>query len=446
MAIFVCEECSASYAKWQGKCDECEGWNCLQEKGDITQNKQLKINTKASTPTITPLSSIEISKTQRFSSGIAEFDRVLGGGFVKGSVILLGGQPGAGKSTLILQILANIAHSSNTIYISGEESVEQIALRAKRMNLSDSPLPIVSETNIDSIAVMLNHKNIKLVAIDSIQMMNKDTINSPSGSINQVRTCTNILIDIAKKNDICILLIGHVTKEGSLAGPKVLEHCVDCSILLEAMTDSRYRALRSQKNRYGASNELGIFAMTDTGMKQVSNPSAIFLSNNDEKSSGRVITITKEGSLPLLIELQTLVNNTSSSNRLVSIGIDSTRVAMLLAICEKHTGVSFAGCDIFINIVSGIKVTETSTDLALIAALVSSLTNKPIANDIVIFGEVGLSGEIRPVPFGQERVKEAIKHGFKTIYLPTKNATKEKNATLKKVDKVSVFLEELGIS
>lgn len=433
--MYACAECGATYSKWQGQCAHCGQWNTIAADTAQPSRKKGKQTNKAHTLTLRPLVDIEPSEALRFSSTINEVDRVLGGGFVAGSALLLGGQPGAGKSTLILQILTSISHHTKALYISGEESVAQIALRAERMGQHKSRLPVVATTDVEAVADLLAKEQPTIAVVDSIQMMNSAEVASPAGSVSQVRTCANILIALAKQHNICLLLIGHVTKEGNLAGPKVLEHCVDASLLLETMTDSRYRSLRVYKNRFGAVGELGIFAMLDSGMKPVTNPSALFLSGGETSTPGTVTTVVREGNLPLLLEVQALVGSQTPGNfhRQVCVGVDNTRLAMLLAVCDRHIGISFASMDIFVNVVGGMKVAETATDLAIIAALVSSIKNTPIAKNKVLFGEVGLTGEVRPVAYGQERLQEAAKHGFAVAYIATKNAPSKSTPKVPKV-------------
>ena len=361
----------------------------------------------------------------RFSSGFAEFDRVLGGGIVPGSAILIGGEPGAGKSTLLLQTMCTLAQSMNALYVTGEESLQQVAMRAKRLGLATNKLKMLSETSVENICAIATKEQPKIMVIDSIQVMHMADIQSAPGSVSQVRESAAFLTRYAKQNHVAMLLVGHVTKDGSLAGPKVLEHCIDCSIMLEGSTDSRFRTLRGQKNRFGAVNELGVFAMTGTGLKEVSNPSAIFLSRSQEQTPGSIVMVLWEGTRPLLVEIQALVDHSALGNpRRVAVGAEQNRLSMLLAILHRHGGLQMNDQDVFINVVGGVKVTETSIDLALILALVSSFRDRALPHDLVVFGEVGLSGEIRPVPSGQERINEAAKHGFKRAIVPIANAPK----------------------
>ncbi len=361
----------------------------------------------------------------RFSSAFSEFDRVLGGGIVPGSAILIGGEPGAGKSTLLLQTMCALAATMETLYVTGEESLQQVAMRAKRLGLPTDKLKVLSETSVENICSNASKEKPKIMVIDSIQVMHISDIQSAPGSVSQVRETAAYLTRFAKQNHVAMFLVGHVTKDGSLAGPKVLEHCIDCSIMLEGSTDSRFRTLRGNKNRFGAVNELGVFAMTGTGLKEVSNPSAIFLSRSAEQTAGSIVMVLWEGTRPLLVEIQALVDHSALGNpRRVTVGAEQNRLSMLLAILHRHGGLQMNDQDVFVNVVGGVKVTETSIDLALLLALVSSFRDKALPQDLVVFGEVGLSGEIRPVPSGQERINEAAKHGFKRAIVPIANTPK----------------------
>ena len=361
----------------------------------------------------------------RFTSGAGEFDRVLGGGLVPGSAILVGGSPGAGKSTLLLQTLCHLARDMPCLYITGEESLQQVAMRARRLGLPTDQLRLMSETNLESTLSALDEHRPRVVVVDSIQVVHSDDIASAPGSVSQVRECAAALTRFAKQSGTVLLLVGHVTKDGSLAGPKVLEHMIDCSILLEGSDDSRFRTLRGQKNRFGAVNELGIFAMTDGGLREVRNPSAIFLDRSDAASAGSAVMVVWEGTRPLLVEIQALVDASQLGNpRRVAVGLEQNRLAMLLAVLHRHGGLQVGDQDVFANVVGGVKVLETSADLALLMAIVSSFRDRVLPRDMVIFGEVGLSGEIRPVPSGQERLAEAAKHGFSRALVPRANMPK----------------------
>ena len=432
-ATYVCTDCGSEYSRWLGQCSDCKAWNTISEfrqaklpaRGGnfsgfagTTQNDEAKVQT---------LNAIDLADLPRFSSGFVEFDRVLGGGIVPGSAILIGGEPGAGKSTLLLQTMCTLASNMPALYITGEESLQQVAMRAKRLNLPTDKLKMLSETSVENICHIALKEQPKIMVIDSIQVMHMSDIQSAPGSVSQVRESAAYLTRFAKQYHVAILLVGHVTKDGSIAGPKVLEHCIDCSIMLEGSTDSRYRTLRGNKNRFGAVNELGVFAMTGTGLKEVKNPSAIFLSRTEEQTAGSVVMVLWEGTRPLLVEIQALVDHSALGNpRRVAVGAEQNRLSMLLAILNRHGGLQLNDQDVFVNVVGGIKVTETSIDLALILALVSSFKDNALPQDLVIFGEVGLSGEIRPVPSGQERINEAAKHGFKRAIVPFTNMPKNK--------------------
>jgi DNA repair protein RadA/Sms len=373
------------------------------------------------------LNEIALEELPRIHSGTQELDRVLGGGLVPGSAVLIGGHPGAGKSTLLLQILCHLAKQVSCLYVTGEESLQQVAMRAKRLKLPTDQLQLLSETSVETICATAEKIKPKVLVVDSIQVMHLADISSAPGSVSQVRESAALLTRFAKQTHTVLILAGHVTKDGSLAGPKVLEHIIDCSLMLESTDDSRFRTLRSQKNRFGAVNELGVFAMTEEGLKEVKNPSAIFLSRAEEVGAGSVVMVVWEGTRPLLIEIQALVDESHNNNpRRIAVGLDHNRLAMLLAVLHRHGGLMMGDQDVFVNVVGGVKVQETSADLALLLATISSFRSRPLPKDIVVFGEVGLSGEIRPVPFGQERIKEAVKHGFKKAIVPAGNAPREK--------------------
>ncbi|OOV87256.1 DNA repair protein RadA [Oceanospirillum linum] len=429
---FVCIDCGADYQKWQGQCGKCGQWNTVQEVrlGSASGRKSAAPASRsgyagAADGQIQDLSEVNLQELPRFSSTISEFDRVLGGGMVPGSAILIGGHPGAGKSTLLLQVLCQLSQQMPTLYITGEESLQQIAMRAQRLNLPVQGLKMLPETSVEAILNTAEQMKPKILVVDSIQVVHLDDIQSAPGSVSQVRECAAALTRFAKQTGTVLLLVGHVTKDGSLAGPKVLEHMIDASLLLEGSEDSRFRTLRGQKNRFGAVNELGVFAMLENGLKEVKNPSSIFLSREEEEAPGSVVMVIWEGTRPLLVEIQALVDESHMANpRRISVGLDTNRMAMLLAVLNKHGGLFTGDQDVFVNVVGGVKVLETSADLALLLAVVSSLRNQPLPHDLVIFGEVGLSGEIRPVPSGQERIREAAKHGFKRAIVPRANKPK----------------------
>lgn len=425
---WVCNECGADYSRWMGQCMECKAWNSITEMRiakDTKAEKYAGYAGKTQTK-IETLASIELTDLPRFSSGLSELDRVLGGGIVPGSAVLIGGSPGAGKSTMLLQIMCHLAADKTALYITGEESLQQVAMRADRLGLPKDKLQLLSETNIENICLLAKEVQPSVMVIDSIQVMHLPDVQSAPGSVSQVRESAAVLTRYAKQNQVAIFMVGHVTKDGTLAGPKVLEHCIDCSILLDGSEDNRYRTLRSHKNRFGAVNELGVFAMTDKGMREVKNPSAIFLSRDESPASGSIVMVIWEGTRPLLVEIQALADTSQLGNpRRVAVGMEQNRLAMLLAILNRHGGLQLGDQDVFVNVVGGVKVTETAGDLALLIALVSSFKNKPLPQDLIAFGEVGLSGEIRPVPNGVERLREAAKHGFKRAIVPQKNVSKQ---------------------
>ncbi|RLV59245.1 DNA repair protein RadA [Parashewanella curva] len=426
---FVCNECGQDFPRWQGQCSACKEWNTITEVrlGSVkaARNSQFSGYAGEGASEVQTLNEIDLNELPRIPSSFTEFDRVLGGGIVPGSAILIGGHPGAGKSTLLLQTLCQLAESMPALYVTGEESLQQVAMRANRLGLPTDKLRMLSETSVERICDIAVKEKPKLIVVDSIQVMHMADVTSSPGSVSQVRESASYLTRFAKQQGIAVIMVGHVTKDGSLAGPKVLEHCIDCSVMFEGDSDSRYRTLRSHKNRFGAINELGVFAMTERGLKEVANPSAIFLSRGEGEASGSLVMVVWEGTRPLLVELQVLVDNSSMSHpRRVAVGMDANRLAMLLAVMHRHGGLQMSDQDVFVNVVGGVKVTETSADLTLLMAMVSSFRSNVLPNDLVVFGEVGLSGEIRPVPNGQERLVEAAKHGFKRAIVPKANAPK----------------------
>ena len=428
---FVCNDCGADYRKWQGQCSACQAWNTLSEVRlsgpSATASPKSRGGFAGTTATVQKLSEIDLIDLPRFSSGFAELDRVLGGGFVPGSAILIGGHPGAGKSTLLLQTLCKLAAQAPALYVTGEESPQQVAMRAKRLGLETDALQLMAETDVNEILAAADKHKPKVLVVDSIQVIHSDALTSAPGSVAQVRDCAALLTRYAKQTGTVLILVGHVTKDGSLAGPKVLEHMIDCSVLLEGEQDSRYRTLRGQKNRFGAVNELGVFAMTDVGLKEVLNPSAIFLERAETPAPGTVVVVVWEGTRPLLVEIQALVDASNLGNpRRVAVGFEQNRLAMLLAVLHRHVGLHVGDQDVFANVVGGVRIAETSGDLSLLLAVVSSLRNKVLPKDLVVFGEVGLTGEIRPVTSGQERIAEAAKHGFKRAIVPKGNAPRTK--------------------
>ncbi|WP_233078665.1 DNA repair protein RadA [Rheinheimera soli] len=447
-SAYVCNDCGADFVRWQGQCTECGTWNSISEVRlpSVTKQQRFDGYAGATAAKVIRLDQVDLQEVPRFSSGFAEFDRVLGGGIVPGSAILIGGSPGAGKSTLLLQIMCGLAVTDKALYVTGEESLQQVALRANRLGLPTQNLMMLAETNVETICQLAQQEKPRIMVIDSIQVMQMSDIQSAPGSVSQVRESAAYLTRFAKQHNVAVIMVGHVTKDGSLAGPKVLEHCIDCSILLDGDTDNRFRTLRGNKNRFGAVNELGVFAMTGQGMREVKNPSAIFLSRGKEDTPGSIVMVLWEGTRPLLVEIQGLVDYSPLNNpRRVTLGMEQNRISMLLAVLHRHAGIQMADQDVFVNVVGGVKVNETSADLATLLALVSSFKNKALPNELVVFGEVGLSGEIRPVPSGQERLKEAAKHGFKRAIVPVANAPKEAipGMTVVAVSKLSEALDAL---
>ncbi|ODP99802.1 MULTISPECIES: DNA repair protein RadA [Salinivibrio] len=428
---YVCNDCGADFPRWQGQCSACGAWNTITEvrlaaSPQVARNEKYAGYAGSAEGKVQTLQEIDLQEVPRLSSGFKELDRVLGGGIVPGAAILIGGNPGAGKSTLLLQTMVGLAQHLPTLYITGEESLQQVAMRADRLGLPKDKLKLLSETSVETICQVAKKEQPKIMVIDSIQVMHVGDVQSAPGSVSQVRESAAALTRYAKQHNVAIFMVGHVTKDGTLAGPKVLEHCIDCSILLDGSSDSRFRTLRSHKNRFGAVNELGVFAMTGQGLKEVSNPSAIFLSRGEEQTSGSSVMVVWEGTRPLLVELQALVDYSQLANpRRVAVGLEQNRLALLLAVLHKHGGLQMSDQDVFVNVVGGVKVTETSADLALLLALISSFRDRPLPRDLVVFGEVGLAGEIRPVPSGQERLMEAAKHGFKKAVVPKANMPKQ---------------------
>ena len=418
---FVCGDCGAEHGKWQGQCAGCGQWNTLRETAGSPRARG-GAGFAGAVPQAAKLADVGISDNARLRSGFGELDRVLGGGFVAGSVVLVGGDPGAGKSTLLLQVSTVVARGCEVLYVSGEESLEQIAGRARRLGLPEDGLTLAVETTVERIAQLVDAVRPKLVIVDSIQVMQAEASQSPPGSVGQVRESAAELVRLAKRNRVAIVLVGHVTKEGNLAGPKVLEHMIDCFLMLEAPAGSRYRTLRGQKNRFGAVNELGVFAMTETGMREVANPSAIFLQRPKTPAPGSVVTVAWEGTRPLLVEIQALVDGGQGGYpRRVAVGLDAQRLAMHLAVLHRHAGVSLADQDVFANVVGGVRVAETGADRALILATLSSFRDHAVPKNLVVFGELGLTGEVRPVQNGQDRIREAGKHGFTQAIVPRGN-------------------------
>jgi DNA repair protein RadA/Sms len=447
---YTCTECGAVSSKWAGQCQSCSQWNTLVET--IVENAANRFSTPAahqglaqSAPVLS-LADIDAIDVPRFGTGIEEFDRVLGGGLVAGGVVLIGGDPGIGKSTLLLQALANLSHAKNVLYVSGEESGAQIALRARRLTVDARDLKLQAEIQLEKIVNTLVEHKPQVVVIDSIQTVYSDALGSAPGSVAQVRECAAQLTRIAKSTGITMILVGHVTKEGSLAGPRVLEHIVDTVLYFEGDSHSNFRLVRAVKNRFGAVNELGVFAMTEKGLKGVSNPSALFLSQHDKQVAGSCVMVTQEGTRSLLVEIQALVDGSHLPNaRRLSVGLEQNRLAMLLAVLHRHAGIAAFDQDVFINAVGGVKITEPAADLAVLLAIHSSMRNKPLPRGLAVFGEVGLAGEIRPAPRGQERLREAAKLGFSIAMIPKANAPKQKieGMTVIAVERIDQAFDQL---
>ncbi|OUD14319.1 DNA repair protein RadA [Thioflexithrix psekupsensis] len=428
---YVCTACGAAQHKWLGQCPECHEWNTLEEvRVDPTPASTTHRlgHYSGAHPNLCVLDQVHAEPTARIPCGLTELDRVLGGGLVNGSVVLIGGDPGIGKSTLLLQTLSKISELSGffPLYVTGEESAQQVSLRANRLGLDVSRLKLLTETHVEHILRLAQQEQPRVMVIDSIQTVYTELLQSAPGSVAQVRESAAQLVRFAKQTDTAVFLVGHVTKEGALAGPRVLEHMVDTVLYFEGESDSRFRVIRAIKNRFGAVNELGIFAMTERGLREVNNPSAIFLSRHEEEVAGSVIMVTREGSRPMLVEVQALVDESHAPNpRRITVGLDQNRLAMLLAVLSRHGGIVTYDQDVFVNVVGGVKVTETAADLAVLLSVLSSLRNAPLSKDLIVFGEVGLAGEIRPVPNGTERLREAAKHGFKRAIVPKGNMPRE---------------------
>ncbi|OGT36394.1 MAG: DNA repair protein RadA [Gammaproteobacteria bacterium RIFCSPHIGHO2_12_FULL_37_14] len=429
--IFCCQSCGTIYPKWTGQCNGCNQWNTIVE--EITAPTSSRYQGYAGTEsTITRMLDVKLHDEIRQSSGLQELDRVLGGGIIMGSAILIGGDPGIGKSTILLQAIAHLSQTLKVIYVTGEESPQQITLRARRLGLPENYLWLLADTQIERILNHVQKEKPRVIVIDSIQTMHTAMLSSAPGSVGQVRESTMQLVKYVKQTETALFLVGHVTKEGSLAGPRVLEHMVDTVLYFEGEQDNRYRMIRAVKNRFGAVNELGIFAMTEKGLREVNHPSAIFLSRYSQPVAGSIITATKEGSRPLLVEVQALVDQTHLGNpRRLAVGLETQRLSMLLAILNRHSGISTHNLDVFLNVVGGLQIFETAADLPILFAILSSLRNRPLPSNLIAFGELGLAGEIRPVSGGQERLKEATKHGFKIAIIPHANVVKKISEDLK---------------
>jgi DNA repair protein RadA/Sms len=421
--IYTCGACGSQQPKWQGQCPDCGAWNSLVEAvagGGPGRAERAQYTGKVQ---LTRLDRVSVGKVGRIPTGLGEFDRVLGGGLVPGGVVLIGGDPGIGKSTLLLRALADLAPRVATAYVTGEESLDQIALRAQRLSVGEVPLELLAETCVEAIIERVAaHAGLGVLAIDSIQTLFSEELTSAPGSVSQVRECAAQLTRFAKSRNVATLLIGHVTKEGTLAGPRVLEHMVDTVLYFESDLGSRFRVVRAVKNRFGAANEMGFFVMAEDGFREVKNPSAIFLARHPAPVAGSVTLVTREGTRPVLVEVQALVDRSQgAAPRRLAQGLDAQRLGMLLAVLHRHCGFASGDSDVFANIVGGLRVSETAADLAVALAVVSSLTERTVPQDLVVFGEVGLTGEVRPVPFGEERLAEAQKHGFRRALVPRAN-------------------------
>ena len=427
--LYQCSACGAQSPKWAGQCGECGAWNSLAETASVVSaaGKASRFAGYAgdTQPLVQNLSDVQPGQEARMPLGMEELDRVLGGGLVAGSVVLIGGDPGIGKSTLLLQALATFSVQLKVLYVTGEESPEQVSLRSRRLGIKADAVRILAETQVERILKHAHDEVPRVMVIDSIQTLYTEVLQSAPGSVGQVRESAAQLVRFAKQTGVALFLVGHVTKEGTLAGPRVLEHMVDTVLYFEGDSGGRYRIIRAVKNRFGAVNELGVFAMTDKGLKEVRNPSSIFLSRHEQPVAGSVILVTMEGTRPLLVEVQALVDDSQLSNpRRVTLGLEQNRLAMLLAVQHRHGGVLMSDQDVFVNVVGGVRVNETAADLPVLLAVLSSFRDRTLPNDLIVFGEVGLAGEIRPVPNGQERLREAAKLGFKRALIPAANAPK----------------------
>jgi DNA repair protein RadA/Sms len=442
---YVCGECGGTSPKWQGQCPQCSAWNTLVE-APAESAPSARFASIAPTAEVHTLGEIAATELPRESTGLTEFDRVLGGGLVPGGVVLIGGDPGIGKSTLLLQALAAIAERLKVLYVSGEESAAQVALRARRLGVEGGQVRLMAEIALERILAALEAERPQVAVIDSIQTLYSGDLQSAPGSVAQVRECAAQLTRAAKRSGVSLVLVGHVTKEGALAGPRVLEHMVDTVLYFEGDPHSSFRLVRAVKNRYGAVNELGVFAMTDRGLRGVANPSALFLSQHDAQVPGSCVLVTQEGTRPLLVEIQALVDTAHVPNpRRLAIGVEPQRLALLLAVLHRHAGIATFDQDVFVNAVGGVRIEEPAADLAVLAAIVSSIRNKPLPRGLVAFGEVGLAGEVRPAPRGQERLREAAKLGFSLAIIPRANAPKKpiEGMTIVAVDRLTEAIERV---
>ncbi len=439
--IYSCTECGGTASKWQGQCPACSAWNTLVESlAEPAASGRHRFAGLAKASVLQRLADVSAKNVPRVPTGISEFDRVLGGGLVAGQVVLIGGDPGVGKSTLLLQVLAQMSAAHLAVYVSGEESAEQVALRAQRLGLAPGEMQLLAEIQLERILAALDKARPEIAVIDSIQTLYSEQLTSAPGSVAQVRECVAQLARFAKQSGTVVVLVGHVTKEGTLAGPRVVEHIVDTVLYFEGDTHQSFRLVRAFKNRFGAVNELGVFAMTDKGLRGVPNPSALFLSQHSGDVPGSCILVTQEGTRPLLVEIQALVDNSHAPNpRRLSVGLEQNRLAMLLAVLNRHAGIACHDQDVFVNAVGGVRISEPAADLAVLLAIVSSLAGKALPGKLAVFGEVGLAGEVRPAPRGQERLREAVKLGFTQAIIPAANRPRQKMGDIEiiAVDRVS---------
>jgi len=439
-AVFICDDCGAETLKWQGQCPACAAWNTLVAATPRSRPARASLTPSSS---VAILADVGDALDARIASRIGEFDRVLGGGLVAGSVTLLGGDPGIGKSTLLLQAAAAFSTDVATLYATGEESLRQVGLRARRLSLGTAKLHVLAETGIENVLEAATRSSAKVIIVDSIQTMFTDVVESAPGSASQVREVAARLVQHAKTSGTSVVIIGHVTKEGQIAGPRIVEHMVDTVLYFESDAGSRYRLVRAVKNRFGAANEIGVFAMLEEGLREVRNPSSIFLSQHAAPVPGSLVMVAREGSRPLLVEVQALVDDAQGMNpRRVAVGFEQNRLALLLAVLHRHAGVATAGQDVFLNVVGGVRIAETAADLPVLLAVMSSLRSAPFPAGLISFGELGLAGEVRPVPYGEERLHEAAKHGFRRAIVPTANVPRKAIAGLE-IDGVERLPEAL---
>ncbi len=445
---YYCNACGAVAPKWSGQCGDCGAWNSLVESVEPKPSGGQRFSGysgDAASNHVRALDQVDLKPESRIPTGMQELDRVLGGGLTSGSVVLIGGDPGIGKSTLLTQTMAALSTQQNILYVSGEESLQQISLRAQRLGLPTEKFNCLAETSVERITRLALKSRPRVMVIDSIQTVFTELLTSAPGSVSQVRECAAQLTQFAKQTDTALFLVGHVTKEGAIAGPRVLEHMVDTVLYFEGDSGSRFRIIRAIKNRFGAVNELGVFAMSDKGLKEVSNPSAIFLSRHESPVAGSMIMVMREGSRPMLVEAQALVDESHLPNpKRVTLGLEQNRLSMLLAVLHRHAGVAMYNQDVYVNVVGGVRVTETAADLAVVLAVLSSFRDVPLAGDMIAFGEIGLAGEVRPVPNGLERIREAAKHGFKTAIVPSANVQKNDSIAGMKIIPVQRLHEAIG--